>query len=301
MSELISVIIPTYNGATRGFLPQAIESVLAQTYRNFELLLIDDGSTDGTGQLCEHYLVDSRVKYIYQKNAGVAAARNYGIRESHGEYICFLDDDDLWISTKLEEQLSFVKNLSDKNLGLCYTGLEIITKYGVRTGAIQANSANGNVFTQMLIENVVNCTSSVMIPRKVFEDVGLFREHLSYAEDYDLWVRIAKTYFLYSIDRVLVLYREHGGNASKKLDKIDFYALTVVFEAVIEHRDATLKAFYLKRAEYRFWLQDYKSFRRYVKFASTYGEVGLSTRGRYVISYFPRVVSMVRNIKRKCC
>jgi glycosyltransferase involved in cell wall biosynthesis len=296
VNKLVSIIIPTYNGYSRGFLQDSIESVLGQTYKNFELIIVDDGSTDDTDKLCKMYAADMRVKYFLQDNSGVATARNNGIKFSAGDYICFLDDDDVWLENKLEKQVEFYEK-ANKRVGLCYTGLEIIDKTGRRTGAVQANHADGDVFTQMLCENLVNCTSSVMIPRYVFSRVGLFKKHLSYAEDYDLWLRIAKKYFLYSIDEVLVLYREHGKNTSANLDEIDFYALRAVFKHTKD--DSIYNKFYKKRAAYRFWLGDYKVFRRYVKFASAYGRVGLKLRARVFLSYFPRLIIFLRVFLKK--
>jgi glycosyltransferase involved in cell wall biosynthesis len=301
MKKSVSIIIPTYNGQSRGFLAQAIESVLSQTYANFELILIDDGSTDATSKLCKNYCSDKRVKYVFQENSGVSAARNNGIAQSSGEYVCFLDDDDVWANTKLEEQINFINNLGDKKFGLCFTGLEIIDKNGKHTGSIQNNFAHGDMFIPMLCENLVNCTSSVIIPRKVLLDIGGFKEHLAYAEDYDLFLRIAKKYNLYSLNKILVFYREHNKNVSSNLDKIDFYAQQVVSEALLNQKNINKNLifikFYQKRAAYRFWLGDYKVFRKYVKLSGTYGPVGVRLRWRLLCSYCPWLVKFVRGVK----
>ena len=302
ISPKVSVIIPTYNGQSKGFLGEAIESVLAQTYKNFELFVIDDGSQDKTKSFCEKYSCDKRFFYFHQKNSGVAAARNFGIKKSSGQYICFLDDDDVWDEKKLEIQTKFVLNKSLGDFGLCYTPLEIITKSGARTARIQANYACGNVYFQMLVENLVNCTSSVMVSKKVLDDVGLFKKDLSYAEDYDLWLRVAKKYSLYSVPgRPLVFYREHDANVSKNLDKIDFYARQVVednfFGTEVEKKNV-FNMFYKRRADYRFWLGDYKKFRKYFLAAKSYGYVDFAYRARFILSYFPRIVSFLRVIRR---
>ena len=103
----VSIILTTLNGATRGYLGFAIESVLKQSYRDFELLIVDDGSTDETKKYCEKYLADPRVKYIFQSNRGLGGARNKGIKNSIGKFICFLDDDDVWKADKLQKQIKF--------------------------------------------------------------------------------------------------------------------------------------------------------------------------------------------------
>lgn len=298
MEKLVSIILPTYNGASRGFLADAIKSVLNQTYKKFELLIIDDGSTDNTKELCANY-PDPRVKYFYQENTGVSVARNNGIQKSSGEFICFLDDDDMWLEEKLEKQ---IKLSQKKDFGLSFTSLEIISQDGQRTGAVGGKNATGNVFEEMLVANLVNCTSSVMVPRGVLEEIGFFKEHLAYAEDYDLWLRIAKKYPLHSIPEVLVLYRKHENNVSKKLDKIDFYAFVVVMEALFDSpsidQDHILHGFYLRRARYRFWLGDYKVYRKYIKLASAYQTVPLLPRLRFFISYFPKLIKFLKSARR---
>lgn len=293
--------MPTYNGARRGFLLQAMESVLTQKYHNLELLVIDDGSTDGTAELCKS-LRNPRIRYIYQENSGVSVARNNGIKQALGEYVCFLDDDDIWLPDKLSTQINFVTNLGDPNLGLCYTALEIITKDGVRTGTVQSHHAYGNVFEELLCENLVDCTSSVLVPRGIFDKIGFFKPHLSYAEDYDLWLRIAKKYNIYSINKPLVLYRVHGDKLSAGLEKIEFYAMLARFEAMQNESVDSNRVYnhaYKTYAAHRFWLGDYKIFRRYVRFAKAYGSVGLGMRIRVWLSYVPWVVRLVRSVRSK--
>jgi glycosyltransferase involved in cell wall biosynthesis len=303
LKDKVSIILPTYNGESRGFLSKSIESVLKQTFLYFELFLIDDGSVDGTKEICKRYLYDKRVRYVYQKNSGVSVARNNGVMQSSGEFICFIDDDDIWEPEKLEKQLKFIEQINDHDLGLCYTALEIIDKYGNRTGIIQSHHSYKNVFTKMLYENLVDCTSSVMIPRKVLKDVGLMRENWSYAEDYDLWLRIAKKYHIYSIDEPLVLYRDHENKLSSKLDEIEGYALKAVLY-VIEgesdiDRDLVFNRIYKNRAKYRFSLGNYEKFRKYIKLAYSCGYVELGLKVRFLISYFPMVISFLRLMRRK--
>jgi Glycosyltransferases involved in cell wall biogenesis len=291
---LVSIVIPTYQGATRGFLPQAIESVLSQTYKNLELILVNDGSSDATEEVCKRY---PQIKYIFQENRGLAAARNTGIRHSFGEYICFLDDDDVWLPEKLAKQVAFIQ---DKPLlGLCYTWLALINERGEETGVVQAHHAEGNVFELLLTENIIDGPSSVIIPKTILDDVGLFKEHFLSAEDYDLWLRIAKKYHIYSLDEPLVLYRVHAQQMSKKLDEVDRWSLQAVFEAIGSgiDRNKVLCQFYKKRAAHRFWLGDFKTFRRYMTCASAYGPRGLGEWVRVVASYMPGVVKLFRRFK----
>lgn len=204
----VSVILTTYNRASTGFLEQAIESVLNQTFKDFELLIVDDGSTDNTKEVCRKYLSYERVKYIYQKNRGLAGARNIGIKKSLGKYICFLDDDDVWLPEKLATQISFIENLDDPKFGLCHTALKLIDQNGKETGEVQSHDASGYIFEELLCENIVDGPSSVLIPKFVFDDIGLFDENFgSFVEDYYMWLNIAKKYNVYSVKEPLVLYR----------------------------------------------------------------------------------------------
>lgn len=306
MCRKISVIIPVYQGESRGFLSDAIESVLQQTYENFELLLVNDGSTDRSEKLCKSHLADSRVKYIYQENGGVSCARNNGIAHASGDYICFLDDDDLWLSDKLAKQVAFIESLDDPKFGLCYTALELITQEGRRTGVIQAHHAKKDIFKELLCKNLVDCTSSVLIPKKVFLDVGVFNEALSRAEDYELWLKIAKKYHVYSIAEPLVLYREHKNKLSADLEKMEQATLFVV-DAAIKRAGLDTKDYKKKNplyqtcinaAKQRFWLEDYAAFRSHVKSAKKYCPVGFGMRMRYAISYFPGLIRGVRFLKK---
>jgi glycosyltransferase involved in cell wall biosynthesis len=123
---LVSVVIASYNMAA--YLPLTVKSVLDQVYRNIEVIIIDDGSTDGTKEAVRPYLDDPRVKYLFQENKGQAAAKNYGIRESRGEYVAFLDGDDMWVSEKLEQQMPLF--LHSKDVGVVYSRVLYIDETG---------------------------------------------------------------------------------------------------------------------------------------------------------------------------
>ena len=117
MRPMVSIILPSYNGATRGFLTNAIESVLIQSFQDYELSIIDDGSTDDTKEQCEQYLQMPQVHYVFQENRGPGSARNEGIKASQGEFICFLDDDDVWKCEKLERQIKFIQIIPHSRRG----------------------------------------------------------------------------------------------------------------------------------------------------------------------------------------
>ncbi len=215
----VSIIIPTYN--RHKFLQEAIDSVLAQSYRDYELIVVDDGSTDETAEVAHKY--NGKLSYIYQQNRGVSAARNKGIAASTGDYICFLDSDDLWQPDKLKVQLEFM----DKRpkYPVCYTD-EIWIRYGVRVNQRKKHAKYGGWILPHCLPLCIISPSSVMISRGVFDKLGVFDESLPAAEDYDLWLRIAKAYPVYFIPDALIIKRGgHADQLSRKYTGIDRFRI----------------------------------------------------------------------------
>lgn len=188
MKPLVSVIIPTYNRIE--YISEAIESVLAQTYRNYEIIVVDDGSTLNVRKTLEPY--KNKIRYLYQDNKGLAAARNTGIKDSRGEYLTFLDDDDIFRPRKLEIQASILEKNTE--IDLVYSDYYIFGTNN-KNKSILSLSAGRNQptyeFAQSLFLNPNIATPSVMIRHKCFFDVGLFDEHLRAHEDGDMFLRIA--------------------------------------------------------------------------------------------------------------
>jgi glycosyltransferase involved in cell wall biosynthesis len=206
----VSVIITAYNSMT--YLPETVESVLRQTFSDFEVLIIDDGSSDDIVQWASG-LVDPRVRLISQKNQGVGVARSTGIAHAQGEYVAFLDGDDLWEPTKLEKQVRcFQKN---PKVGLVHTWLAGIDQQSKPTGRIIGSHIEGEVWQRIIERNMVAC-SSAMVRRCCFETVGVFDRNLRFAEDWDMWIRLAARYHFAVIKEPLVGYREHPNSKSKK-------------------------------------------------------------------------------------
>lgn len=211
----VTVVIPAYNAMT--YLPETLDSVLKQTFIDFEVLIVNDGSTDGI-VLWALEIIDSRVKLISQENQGLPGARNTGIVHAQGEYIAFLDADDLWEPTKLEKQVHCLD--SKPEVGLVYTWTLLVDQHGRSTGAVTASHTEGNVWEKLLLGDVVGSGSSAMIRRSCFETVGLFDTELSSIEDCDMWVRIAAHYPLAVVKEVLVYYRQHFTNMSRDYNKM---------------------------------------------------------------------------------
>jgi glycosyltransferase involved in cell wall biosynthesis len=200
----VSVIIPTYNRA--GWVTEAVASVLAQTCRNFELLVVDDGSTDGTMEA----LAPFRGKLCYlrtRRNRGVAAARNLGAAAARGQWLAFLDSDDLWRPEKLARQVEYLKAHPD--LEICQTE-EIWVRRGVRVNPPHSHrKVGGRIFLPSLARCLVS-PSAVMISRRLFWEAGGFDESLPACEDYDLWLRLAWRHDIGLVPEPLVVKR--GGH-----------------------------------------------------------------------------------------
>ena len=204
---LVSVIMPTYNHVQ--YIGEAIDSVLNQTYRNFELIIIDNYSKDNTEKIVASYK-DDRIKYLKFRNNGIiAASRNYGIRHSRGEYIAFLDSDDLWLPKKLEKQVTLFQ-ISNET-AMVYTRFKTIEEDIISNKIFPRNGKykSGNIFNLLYCRSFIAC-SSVMVKRSVLDQVGLFDTdpNLIAIEDIDLWLRIALKHVIKCTDSSpLFLYR----------------------------------------------------------------------------------------------
>lgn len=202
----VSVIIPTYNRWP--MVGAAVASVLAQSYRDFELIVVDDGSTDGTST--ELIQFGSQLRYFRQERSGVSAARNVGVRQSCGRLIAFLDSDDLWQPDKLKIQVHFMENSPE--VQICQTD-EVWFRHGVRVNPrIKHRKPSGDIFERSLDLCLVS-PSAVMLTREVFDRSGGFDESLPVCEDYDLWLRIARDYPVPLIEQPLVV--KHGGHTDQ--------------------------------------------------------------------------------------
>lgn len=206
---MFSVIIPAYNAEK--FIKRSVKSVLDQTYTDFELIIIDDGSTDGTKTQIEQF-ADDRIRYVYQKNGGVAAARNKGILESRGQYICFLDSDDEWKPEHLSLLCALIEKYS--GCGLYVTGYDLRLGNGevvhksqqILRGIAQEDFESDNGFDLLNNHGYFLNTNTVCCRRAVFEKVGLFAEGVKNGEDDDMWYRIFAFYSLAVSKTVTTVY-----------------------------------------------------------------------------------------------
>ena len=210
----VSVIIPTFNRCA--FLIEAIERITHQTYANWELLVVDDGSTDETPNIIERYVhMDRRVRYIRQDNRGVAAARNAGLAHATGELIGFCDSDDLWLPRKLERQVAYLRQHPD--VGLVYSDV-----MSMRGGQVDVPSyfaerlpRAGRVLHALLEQNFIP-TSSVLIRKRCLDEIGGFDESLTTSEDYELWLRFCQRFPVGYVPEILVTVRRHADNLTSE-------------------------------------------------------------------------------------
>ena len=204
----VSVVIPTYNRA--GFLRSAIRSVLNQTFQDFEIIVVDDGSTDYSAKEVVSEFRDPRIRYIrHEVNRGGSAARNTGIKASKGKYIAFLDDDDEWLPEKLQRQLEVLYS-SPERVGGVYTGFLLVNRESGKLISRRIPYKSGNLYGELVSGNCIGTTSTLLLKRECFDKVGLFDENLLSSQDYDMWIRISREFFFECLSEPLVRYYVHG-------------------------------------------------------------------------------------------
>jgi len=219
MQKYISIIIPVYNRIEE--LKRAIQSVLNQTYKYFELIIVDDGSEYDIRNIVNKFS-DNRIKYLRNdENKGVSYSRNKGIKSSNFNLIAFLDSDDEWIKTKLEEQIKYLNN--NPNIRLVHTD-EIWIKNGKKINQKKRHKKSGGDIFIRSLELCLISPSSVLLKKDLFNDYGYFDENLIVCEDYDLWLRITAFEEIGFIDKKLVIkYGGHSDQLSKKYSAMDKY------------------------------------------------------------------------------
>ncbi len=213
----VSVIIPTYNRIQ--FIEIAIKSILNQTYKPIEIILIDDGSNDGTFDMVKKRF--PFVELVYQPNSGVSCARNVGIKMARGDWIAFLDSDDEWLPEKLTTQIHSIRN--NPNI-LFFHSNEIWIKNGLRINQGKKHAKYGGQIFEKCLDICRISPSSVVMHRKIFQNIGLFDESLPICEDYDMWLRVTSRYKVFYSNKFLInKYGGHNDQLSKALSGIENY------------------------------------------------------------------------------
>ena len=225
---MISIIIPAYNAEK--YLANTIQSVINQTFTDWELIIINDGSTDGTLELINNFQdKDSRIKVFSYENAGVAHSRNRGIAKAKSEYIAFLDADDLWTPDKLAMQLKALQENSDA--GVVYSWVDYIDEAGKFLYPGSHTTVNGDAYPKLLINNFLENGSNPLVRREALEKIGNFDVSLPPAEDWDLYLRLAREYEFVAIPKPQILYRLCTNSCSANITKMETQALRVIDKA----------------------------------------------------------------------
>ena len=253
----VSVIIPSYNRAK--LIGRAIESVLCQTYTDYEIIVVDDGSIDSTKEALRPYA--GKIKYVYQANQGISGARNRGIAEARGEYLAFLDSDDEWLPEKLAIQVDMLDK--NKKLGLVCSRMLILDGDGKQRG-YKPEERTGKNFKELIEVGGDLPTSTVITRKECFDKVGVFDTGLPLMEDFEMWVRIASKYDIYMLpEKVLAYYHYHDDQITKdtifvyestiKLDKkfISLFKHLDDFPIKITHKRMAANEYVLSRIYYK--------------------------------------------------
>jgi alpha-1,3-rhamnosyltransferase len=238
-NPLVSVIIPAYNHEM--YIEDALQSVINQTYKNIEFIVIDDGSTDRTAEIIEKFKKknqDKKIQFVSKKNEGVCKTMNMGLAMATGDYIACLASDDKWIENKLEVQVAFMEN--NKSIGLVCSDA-YFSKFNQDTDLKWSSYKKGmdqyfrkgiqncNMY-EVLLARPLLCAVTVMIRREIFKEVDYFDEQLP-SEDTDMWLRVARQYPIGYIDQPLVYYRMHGTNVSNNIHHV----IRILFMIIRKH------------------------------------------------------------------
>lgn len=313
----VSVVIPVYN--SEGFINEAIDSMREQSFKDHEIIVIDDGSTDRTASVVTNVVKKyaGEVKYIYQQKRGSASARNRGIKEAKGKYIAFLDADDVSEKNRLELQVNSLKK--NKNAGMVYSSLSFINEKGDKISGIhRSEQYDSEIFLgKMFARNIIVSASAVMAKKSLIDKLEGFDENIRFNEDYDLWLRMAKNSLVVYIDVPLVRYRRHPNNISinRKGNKVNEARAILkhnlheiygyVKRAYLERADAVMGAIYTK-------INDYSNAERFLrKFISLYPDDAtghfllgnlfyILNRGKEAKQEFEKSVMIKENFAEAC-
>lgn len=224
----IDIIIPTYNREQA--IVSAVDSVLKQSYQDFSLIVVDDGSSDKTRDVLRPFIDQGFITYYYQKNAGVSSARNFAIKKSSADYICFLDSDDQWLPEKLSRQVQFFTDYPE--IEICHTE-EIWIRNGVRVNQMKKHQKFGGRIFSPSLKLCLMSPSSIMIKKNVFSNIGLFREDFPVCEDYDLWLRIACKYDVGFLESPLIKkYGGHSDQLSSSRPAMDYFRIVSMWSLI---------------------------------------------------------------------
>lgn len=249
VDSLVTVVIASYNMGL--YLPIALRSALDQTYRDIEVVVVDDGSTDDTHDVVKQFLDDARVRYVRQANGGQARAKNRGIQEAKGAFVAFLDADDVWLPTKLERQIPLFRSQA---VGVVFCRSIEIDAAGSEVRRLDFPLYRGSISGELLMFNFVGFSTSV-VRRQCFERHGVFREDLGMGIDYEIWLRFSAHSEFDYVDAPLVHYRVWPGQMSRNFERRYQNGIIIMEEFLAQCPDAVGES--LQR---RAWAHTYSGF-----------------------------------------
>jgi glycosyltransferase involved in cell wall biosynthesis len=232
MTPTVSITLCCYN--SEPFLEATLESIVAQTYRNWELVIVNDGSRDATEEIVKRYVAQGwPITYHYQPNAGLGAARNKALELSRGKFVALIDHDDLWTADKLERQLPL---FAKPQVGLVYSGAEVVGLDGrvLRSYMPPERMYRGKVLNELFLADFLACSTAVL-RRSAIDEVGAFRPELTITEEYELWFRIAEKFEFDYIEEPLMKWRLHSSNATWNSRKVRDESTLVLREVLARH------------------------------------------------------------------
>lgn len=317
----VSVIIPTYNCAS--YITEAINSILYQTYKDIEIIVVDDGSQDDTQKILQPYIKSKKIIYIYQSNQGPGAARNTGMERAKGEYICFLDSDDILLKQSIEKRINFLIKHSEVQMVFTdyYSLSSPVTHLSKPTlkskkflklfsKAIEKQEKNEIIFNEnfvnLYILNLINMspisTITVMFKKKIIEKVGNFKTELYSGEDREFWIRIMEKYKIGYIDEPLSIYNKFRSNLTKgleaKIHSLQFYSF--LLEKIYRQNKNLLKKilnkFYFNLGWEFFEKKAYCKSRKFFKKSLLYNIWDYNSWKCFLISYFFTFIKFKINI-----
>ena len=281
--------------------------MLTQTYKNYEIIVVDDGSTDNTKEALSQF--GSKIRYFYQENAGPSKARNLGIINAKGEFIAFLDSDDLWLPEKLEKQVKAFEN--EKDLTLVFTESLSFDTHGIKKKPFSKRERlmKGDIVKNIFIYSNVG-TSTVMVRKCVFEDIGFFEENINTAEDDNLWLRIALKFKIALIDEILAYFRIREDSITQKAENL-FTGINghidLIENKYTELRQRLGKLAIRKKKSENYFMQGYALFsKNEFRLARSYfvRSIVFLPRGKnllyFISSFLPKtLIDHIKNMKRK--
>ena len=288
---LVSVIIPVYNGEK--YIAESLQCVFQQSYNPIEVIIVDDGSTDNSIQII--YEIPGEKKIITQQNKDVSDARNSGIKNANGEYIAFLDQDDLWDKTKLEKQIQIF--LKDPNVDLVLTDLSKFNDEGREWHPKDRHKASSRLNNRNLFENLIRknvlMPSAVMVKKSSIKRAGFFDSNFKTCGDYEMWLRMAALGMKFKyLPEPLTFYRQHGENTSKKIEIMNedrlraiqkIFSLTELSPEQKKLEKLGLASVYREASQSFFSIKEYRRFLEYTNKALSYDKNIISWKilGRY--------------------